>query len=563
MPSLAHLLGSTSCLGIYLGTRSVAWSTVGRWAAVGAKKPAGTNSATASRAPDHASADQAENLSDDRWALAATDTNGDAAHREDHESRVTLAIRQGLTTQRNGEVALDAPDDSLLILEHVVRAHVQAHGPRSPLVIGIAPERSYIASVTDASVEELAAPALMLSRRGLFRAGLIETLAVDVMATDAGVTTVTACSREWIKKIVEICGDAGALVVRIEPAIATIARDAFTAARQVKPRLAANEHAIHLISTERNCAAIWARGRSLLACRSLPHEGAQLSELQLAELHTAVRGLEIFGQQRLRVAALPPVVLHGDASLAPLASELGRQLDSVVRHATRETIGAQATAEMLARSARGTQRGQVDLGRAYWPTAGLLELVPQREFAALLAASLLFSAWVWWGVLDARGRAATLEQQNAIDFTLNSGKEPELRAEEKRLEAEVGAVRRFVSTRRLWTPCLSEIAARIPDSASVEGIIGQQPLTSGVGRGDKSVKQELLIDFVTEFPLDAAVPPEANEALQALRSAPVTSKSFPLTELASLRLDRNKASKDAPDRAKFSILCRARGASNG
>ncbi len=504
------------------------------------------------------SAPRAQQRSDDGLDLGTAGTAGEA-----EESRVAIAIHEGLTALPSGEVPLNTPDESLLVLEQVVRAHVLAHGPRSPLVIGIAPERSYIASVADASVEELAVPALMLSRRGFFRAGLIETLAVDVMGTDAGITTVAACSREWIKKIVEICGDAGALVVRIEPAIATIAREASTAARQAKPRLAANEHAIHLVSTERSCAAIWARGRSLLACRSLPYEGAQLSELHVAELHTAVRGLEIFGQQRLRVAALPPVVLHGEASLAPLVTELGRQLETTVRHATGETIGAMSAAVMLARSARGAQRGQVDLGRAYWPTAGLLELVPQREFGAMVAASLLFSAWLWWGVLDARTRASSLEEQNSIDFTLNPGKESDLRAEEKRLEAEVGAVRRFVSTRRLWTPCLSEIASRVPASASVEGIIGQQPLTSGLGRGDKAVKQDLLIDFVTEFPLDASVPPEANLALQALRSAPVTSKSFPLTELASLRLDRNKSSKDAPDRAKFSILCRPRGGSNG
>ncbi len=543
MSRTSHILGSTQCMGIYLGTRSIAWCTLGRWAALGSK---GSSSKIA--------------RSDASTVMPSLEG---IAQGDSEESRVEAAIRQGGAAAATGELPLDTPDESLLVLEQVVRAHVRAHGPRSPLVIGVAPERSYIASVTDASVEELAAPTLMLSRRGFFRGGLIEALAVDVIGTEAAITAVAACSRDWIKKIVDICVDAGALVVRIEPSIATIARETTAAARRLKPRLGANQHAIHLISTEGSCVAIWARGATLLACRSLPFEGAQLSEMHVAELHTAVRGLEIFGQQRLTVTALPPVILHGEAALAPIVMELGRQLGIEVRHITRETIGAMESAAMLARSARGTQRGLADLGRTYWPATGLLELVPQREFGGLLVASLLFTAWLWWNVLDTGTRATLLEQQNALDSTLNSGSESDLRAELKRLEAEVGAARRFISTRRLWTPLLSELAAQVPDTASVEIIAGQQPLSSGLGRGSKKLSQELMIDYVAEFPLDASVPPEANEALQALRNAPALSKAFPLAELASLRLDRNKASKDAPDRAKFSILCRPRGGANG
>ncbi len=469
----------------------------------------------------------------------------------------------GIPCDRSGSCSLETPDAALLVLAEVVRAHVQAHGPRSPIVVGVAPERSYIAAVSDVSVEDLSSPGTMLARRGYFRAGTIEGLALDVVGTEVGLTSVVASSREWIKKIVEVCVTAGALVVRIEPTSITLTRLAFDRARQRKLRITAREHCIHLVRTEVACMAIWARGSFLLASRSM-HLGSEGGgELQAAEYETVIRGLEIYGAQRLGVGSRPVVVVHGDNEVAGVVTELGERLDTEVRHQVSETVSAADLAFALSRSARGKQRVLVDLGRAYWPSAALFELIPQREVVTLTAAGLLLSAWMWWSVFDASARVSRIERQNALDQTLSSGRESDLKAERKQLEAEVGAVRRFVSTRRLWTPCLEELATLVPDRAALESIVGQEELTSGLSRQDKRAKRQLIIDFVADFPMNAAVPPEANEALKDFRSAPVISKAYPTTELASLRLDRNKVSVDAPDRAKFSILLRPRGATGG
>ena len=543
MRNYSHLFGSSQCLGISLGSHGAAWATIGRWSdgrrAGASRKPGGGEAAVP----------PANSLS-----APATDAT-DAQHLD------------SLAVEPTGECALATADEALPVLARVLQAHIAAHGPRSPIVIGIAPERTYIASVSDASEEELAVPATMLARRGFFRGGSIESLAVDVIGTDGGLTAVAACSRDWIKKITQICIDAGALVVRIEPTVVTLARGAHVAARASTPRPGVREHFIHLVATESSRLALWTRGAQLLACRSLHASADRSVEMDVSECHTAVRGLEIYGEQRLGSPQRPAIAVHGGATDGAVAAGLRAQLSSQspadVRHIERPTIGARDLALLVARSARGPQRAQVDLGRAFWPPAALFELIPQREAAVLAIAALGLTAWMWWGVFDVQVRASLIERQNKLDHTLASGTDATLRAEKAQLDLEVGGVRRFVNTRRLWTPCLNEISTRVPATASLEGITGQEELTTGLSRQDKNAKRQLVVDFVTNYPADSSVPPEANDALRLLRSSPVISKSYPVTELASMRLDRTKASKDAIEKAKFSVMCRPRGASIG
>ncbi len=504
MRKLVRALGSNRCLGVYIGTRHVAWNRIKR-------------------------------------LTSGVDTTPGAS-----------GVREVI-----------APETHLSIVSEIVTAHVRDYGPDSPLVVGLSPERTYVAGIIDVQPEELSAPAALLNRHGLFRSGNFETLAADVIGTERGLTSIAACARSLIKNLVAACGDAGARVVRIEPAVVTLAHIATQAVKRIKGISTNKPQLIHIIAVEDRFVVIMTEAGHPIACRSISVERKSAASVQIAELHAAVRGLEIYSDQRLQRKFDRAIVLHGGADMKEIGEGLRGTLGAEVHDVPGAPMDSATLALGVANAARGSQFGIVDLGRGFWMPGSLLPMVPQRETAAVAFAGFCLALWMWWGVWDVQGRVNDLLRQNTTNPILSSANDAALGVEREALTLEVQAVRRFMSTRQLWSIILAEIATGVPETATVDGIIAQEELTTGVSRADRRAKRQIVVSFVSQFPETAAVPVEAEAALIRLRGAPTISKSYPVSGLASLRVDRNKALKSDPDKVKFSILCRQKVAPDG
>ncbi len=493
MKRITRMLGSNRCLGVYAGVQRVSWATI---------------SNVGNRA------------------------HPDGTGVKDVESEARAAQ----------------------VIGEVVAQHVAMYGRASPIVIGLPAERAYLVGLTDAQAEEATTPETGAVRGGYFRPGAIESMVFDVAGHQRSLLAIAACPNDHVKGLIAACNAAGANDVRIEPVAKALSEQVYAVARKGKLRLGSGEHVIHLLQSEGSCLALWSRGAMPLGCRTLREpEGVRPS---LEALFTALRGMEVYGAQRLKLGIRPQVVLHGVLGEPALVQQLSRMLDLRISAVSGVDGSATALALAMARSARRRRVGECDLGKGGWAPGPLISFVPLREAAAVLAASVLMTISMWWSVWAQQSRASALERANQANTTLNSATESELRAERISLEEETNAVRRFVLTRRIWTNTLAEVANRIPPTARIDGLLGQDELTTGLGKAEKRVKRQLLVDYSCPFPMNSAVPHEVEEALDLLRAAPPKALSFPAIELATLRLDRNKAAAGDADKAKFSVLCR-------
>jgi hypothetical protein len=84
---------------------------------------------------------------------------------------------------------------------------------------------------------------------------------------------------------------------------------------------------------------------------------------------------------------------------------------------------------------------------------------------------------------------------------------------------------------------------------------GEQELAGEKAGAAKKIKQRVLLDMVSSFPIGVSAPPELDRVVLAVQKTPAVADRFPDVKLASLRRDPNRPRGAVVDTAKFSVLC--------
>jgi hypothetical protein len=195
-----------------------------------------------------------------------------------------------------------------------------------------------------------------------------------------------------------------------------------------------------------------------------------------------------------------------------------------------------------------------DLARTIKPRASLWELFPWGETAlqaSLLACMGLFLA----------GRSQDLSQsyhaveaENAQCEWAASLSEQQLEKEKKDLQQRIEPIRKFLSTRVLWTSYAHDIPTRLPANAWLSSFEGICELEAGKKKeSGVKPKKSFILRVAAPIPQDGSMPQEIDEFLNALRGHPLLKRDFPNVELVDLKWVQPFGG--AKPTAFFTIVC--------
>ncbi|MBY0398498.1 MAG: hypothetical protein K2X91_18790, partial [Thermoleophilia bacterium] len=186
------------------------------------------------------------------------------------------------------------------------------------------------------------------------------------------------------------------------------------------------------------------------------------------------------------------------------------------------------------------------------PSEPLHRLVPWAQIGAQAAAAALGTVLLLNQHRSVVAAGADVARGLAAHTWVKAQTVPELRAERDDLLKRSKAVEEFLSTRILWTPCVRDVAARLPVSMTLMGVDGACEYGGEKGKGKG--KRSMIVGVEAPIPEGAAVPPEVKALLDALRDSPVIHGTLPTIEMASLKWRSATEPGDAPT-ATFNVLC--------
>jgi hypothetical protein len=272
-----------------------------------------------------------------------------------------------------------------------------------------------------------------------------------------------------------------------------------------------------------------------------------------------VRSFESYATQHLGVTNVEAVVLEGKATAelaTRLAGDLGERFSAV------DGAGPSAAAAAKGLAVGGLQKDKPapDLARPLAPPPALWDLVPRGEVAVLGAVVICMGLWMWGTGTVAQNKAKRAEEDNARNVVLRV-EDAKLKDEKKTLGAQVQAVNQFLSNRVAWTEYLNELSGRVPKGVQFVKLIGEYDLATTAEKDSKKIKKSLQMNFAAIVPPNLSAPPEVDQLMANIKSAPPMLRDFPVVTLSTLRVNKNNDAKKQSlgDPAVFQVLCEPKG----
>jgi len=130
--------------------------------------------------------------------------------------------------------------------------------------------------------------------------------------------------------------------------------------------------------------------------------------------------------------------------------------------------------------------------------------------------------------------------------------------DKKAAEEKIGAVRKFLESRMLWTAYTRDISTRLPPSTVLNTFIGKNPL----GGKMKEAAGSFQLEGTAPLSPDGSIPREIDVFLSALPKDPLWKRDF-ASVVTDIKLP--PAGKKKLPEVNFTIVgqCRAKAAENG
>jgi hypothetical protein len=432
-------------------------------------------------------------------------------------------------------------------LDRILTRVKERQGAAAFVVVGLPASHTFFATLPAAGKNESAEQ--LLAGNHCCTSIPPAELSADMLAVKVNGKTfaaVGASRRKDLQALIDVTRKHDFRFVRVEPAPWALLRTAAAnKAGRVALRLQLN--GTHLVAT-------LVCGPQALLWRSIELTGD--AEASADVIVSLVRTFESYASQQLGATTIDAVLLGGPGSkeLGPeLAADLGEKFSVV------DGPGPTAAAVARGLALGGLERDKPapDLARPLAPPPQLWDLVPRGEVALLGAVVICMGLWLWSVGTIAQNKAVRAEEENAHNALLqvDDGK---LKDEKKVLSAQVAAVTTFLNKRVLWTEYLNQLSNRIPPGVKFVTFQGDDELVIP-GKGDKKAKKGLLLNFSATVPRDLSAPPEVDELLEGIRSAPAVLRDFPDVKLSTLRINKSNdphgRKQVLGDPATFTVTC--------
>jgi hypothetical protein len=381
----------------------------------------------------------------------------------------------------------------------------------------------------------------------------IDDMVVEVIKAqpnDRKLASIVSCRRKYLATLLEALEAGGVRPFRAEPAPCALLRAAVQAQRNPRKSktvlriLLGRDQALAIV-TAGPLAVLW-RYFNLPADEEVK---AVCSTVRAIQAQIVPCGID---------SPIDAIVLHGRGELRAKfeGADFDNQVQARVLWSTGPELDDRAVAYGLALGCLGQQQNEsFDLSRSVKARPSLRAIFPWAEVGVQVA--LLVGMGIFLFV-----RSHTLQETYAAALAETSeraelvgGQPGDLEKEKKDLEQKVEAVRRFVSSRIIWTSYTHDIASRLPASATLNSFHGLCELEY-FGKQKEGVlkpKKSFVIRAAAPIAQDGSTPKEIDRFLTALRGHPLLKRDFPEVELAEIKWFQPSVT--AAPSALFMIVC--------
>jgi Tfp pilus assembly protein PilN len=413
---------------------------------------------------------------------------------------------------------------------------------RVPVCIGLGAEQTFFTSRTiDAAPEQAPSSEALLSMVGVSWIDNADAVADGTRLKLAGAAaySIAACRRELAEDFLHSLRDCGTTNTRLVPApwAALTLGNCKGQPRSWKVFIQV------VLAKSGGLAVLVAHGHPLLWRRFVS------TGPDFGELISAVRHLQVHARQNLAIREIAGIAVLGPMGkdeAGKLTLEIGL---TVIARDGREFDEGEYS-RLMAACATRDGHDSLDLLRSLRPPPTLREIFPQKLviiMAAAIGGMGLFLQSTLWSL---EGDYRSVKRQNASYNWAVKMRTGDIDTEKKALEAEVGAVENFLSTRILWSNYLRDLPTRLPRNACLTDIMGEYEMQDGSKKRQRKAKRVLTLRGMAQFANRGAAPKEIDAFLESLREVAMLKKDFPLVNLAEIKW-RKEGTQDI---ALFTVL---------
>ena len=412
----------------------------------------------------------------------------------------------------------------------------------TPVCVGVAPEQAFFTTRRFGTEHRKGPPSAdeLLEASGAFHAWNKDDAAADYVKAKlpgAQAYSLTAVKRGIAEQVLTAMKSAGVRTSRLEPAPWSLLK---AADRQGTPPKRWKLAVRVLLDESDGLAMLVADGQAILWRRFAISEAAPALSIT-----SAVRALQIYARRNFDIRSFGGIFIQGRVSDG-LAKQMEDETGMTVAAAGGEgpTDGQYSLA--LALSAKKGKDRKLDLLRSLRPPPSIREIFPWKLAGMILLLTGCMAFLLWDESSALAGELETLQRQNASHEWARSLTTQAIENERKVLSGEVGAVRRFLSTRIMWSNYLRDLPTRLPPNSCLSRIWASCELPDMSSKKQKrDVKQSMTLCGMARFADRTAAPREIDAFLESLREMDVLKRDFPLVQMAEIRWRKQGSSEIA------------------
>ncbi len=405
---------------------------------------------------------------------------------------------------------------------------------RRLVAFGLPPLRVFFSSRPLKATNVEATPKILLHEVLRSPSSNVDEMAIDLLRGTPGkrpVVTVVSCRKKYLAGLLANMQQCDIRPYRVEPAPCAILRAAEHQHRA--PRKA--KTVLRLFLGETQGLAVLAVSGWPLMPRSFEIVGDDVT----TAIISAVRTLEILGKLCGTDSAIDALLVHGRAELRSKVDldTLESQIGLRIQWHEGPSPDSNTVARGLALGCIKSNAMAFDLARSMKPRESLWELMPWAELAVQLTIAVCLGLFLFNHSQDLNTKYAAIRSETDGRHWLTSRTQQQLDKEKQELEQRVDSIRKFLSTRVVWSTYTHDIPRQLPENSTLNSFHGVCETEKKGRKDDKSSKPKNTFTMRIGAPItsEGAVPKEVDEFLDALRDNESLKRDFPLVELADIK----------------------------
>jgi len=402
----------------------------------------------------------------------------------------------------------------------------------TPVCVGVGAEQAFFTTrfFDVGQRKEPPSPKALLEACGAANAWDKNEAAADYVKTKlpgGQAFSLAAVKRDLAEKIYDALREAGVRSARLEPAPWSLLQ---AADRQAKPPRKWRVVVRVLLAEAGGLAILSLDGRPVLWRRFT------LDRLRPAfSITSAVRTLQIHARRSFDIRSLCGILIQGAAD-----DELAGQVEDETGVST-QAAGGDGPSDpqyglALALSAKNGKEQSLDLMRGLRPPPSIRETFPWKLAALVLFLGGCLTVLLWNESTALASQCEYLDQQTALHEWAAGMTTRDISRQRSTLVTEVNAVRRFLTTRILWSNYLRDLPTRMPPNACLSSIFACSEMEDTSKKKQKQkAKKSMTLRGMARFADRGRAPKEIDSFLESLRGMERLTHDFPLVQLAEIK----------------------------